>query len=80
MEKNKVEKLVLEYVGRDSFDRPVYKNKNKLFVDVEPREEKNPEICTKLNNYYDGEPDTPICYIEKYRNMEIEFIPERVTR
>lgn len=74
-----MEKLVLEYVGNDNFDRPVYKNENKLFVDVDPRKGKNPEICTKLNNCFDGEPDTPIQYMRKYKDMEIEFLPQRVT-
>lgn len=71
--------LVLNYVGKDSFNRPVYENASKLFVDVEPRKGKEPKICTVLNNVLGGEPDTPIEYIKKYQETEIEFFPNRVT-
>lgn len=74
---NKV--LVLNYIGKDSFDRPVYENEDKLFVDVDPRKDRKPNICTKSNNCFDGEPDTPIRYIKKYECMEIEFYPKRIT-
>lgn len=30
-----MEKLTLEYIGRDGFDRPVYKNNDRLFVDTD---------------------------------------------
>lgn len=70
--------LVLNYVGNDSFDRPVYENEDNLFVDVDPRSYRKPEICTKLNNCFDGEPDTPIMYMEKYKDAEVEFFPKRI--
>lgn len=72
-------KLVLHYVGNDSFDRPVYENGNNLFVDVDPRKDRTPKICTKANNCLDGEPDTPIEYMKKYEGVETEFFPKRVT-
>lgn len=74
-----MKKLVLYYVGEDDFQRPVYENENKLFVDVEPRKDRQPEICTILNNCFGGEPDIPIKYMKKYENVEIEFFPKRIT-
>lgn len=71
--------LVLNYVRNDSFNRPVYENGNTLFVDVDPRKDKEPKLCTKLNNCLDGEPDTPIEYIKKYEGVGIEFSPKRIT-
>jgi molybdopterin converting factor small subunit len=38
------------------------------------KKDRRPEICTKCNNEFDGEPDTPIS-----ADTEITFIPERVT-
>lgn len=72
-------KLILYYVGNDSFNRPVYENGNILFVDVEPRKDRTPKICTKANNCLDGEPDTPIEYMKKYEGAEKDFFPKRVT-
>lgn len=71
--------LVLNYIGLDSWSRPVYENNGTLFVDVDSREYRQPEICTKYNNDFDGEPDTPIEYIEKYKNPKIIFVPTRYT-
>lgn len=31
-----MDKLVLNYVGNDNWDSPVYKNNGQLFVDVDP--------------------------------------------
>ena len=54
-------KLTLNYLGNDSHNRPVYENSNeKLFVDTDTRKQRQPSICTKLNNSYDGENDKPI--------------------
>lgn len=73
-------KLTLAYIGNDSYNRPVYKNqREKLFVDVDPRKDHDPKICTKYQNAFDGEPDTPIDCITAYNNAEIEFIPKRIT-
>ena len=51
--------LELTYKGRDSWDRPVYESGGRLYVDVDPRSE-YPNICTKANNEFDGEPDCPV--------------------
>lgn len=74
-----MKKLTLTLKGRDSWSRPVYEYDGNLYVDVDPRSKREPEICTKLNNFFDGEPDTPIKHIKSYENMEIDFIPFRDT-
>lgn len=72
-------KIALTYIGNDSRNRPIYKDRyGKLFVDVDPRKNRKPEICTKYNNDFDGEPDIPINYTIAYSNVEIEFIPIRI--
>jgi hypothetical protein len=71
--------LVLTLIGRDSFDRPVYENNARLYVDVDPRKSRKPNICTKFNNEFDGEPDTPIEVMKSYEGVDIEFIPCRDT-
>ena len=71
--------MILEYVGSDNYNRPVYKAENgRLFVDTDPRKDRQPQLCTKLNNAFEGEPDTPVMYIKKYADTEFEFKPERV--
>jgi len=70
----------LNFLGMDSWDRPVYKDENgKLWKDVDPRKHREPDLCTSVNNEFCGEPDTPMRNIEKYKDVQIEFIPERVT-
>lgn len=71
MDKNK---LILSFLGYDSWDRPVYECGEHLYVDVDPRKNMKPDICTKCNNQFDGEPDSPID-----ENAELEFVPSRVT-
>ena len=66
--------LELTHLGRDSFDRPVYKCDGKLYVAVDPRKHMPPSICTKANNEFDAEPDYPIG-----KNVEVNFIPDRDT-
>ena len=74
-----MENLVLKYIGNDSNDRPVYETENgKLFVDADPRKDRQSRLCTKLNNAFDDEPDTPVMYIKRYTNTEFVFEPERV--
>ena len=68
-----MKKLVLAYKGNDRWDRPVYEADERLYVDVNPRSRYAPEICTKYNNEFDGEPDTPIP-----SDIEVEFVPERI--
>lgn len=70
--------LVLNYVGNDSFDRTVYENNGILFVDVDPFFYSKPKICSKAYNCFDGEPDTPIQYMKKYEDIEVEFSPKRI--
>ena len=69
-----MKKLLLIYQGRDDWDRPVYEAEEHLYVDVDPRRRCQPNICTKLNNDFYGEPDTPIS-----DDFEIEFVPYRDT-
>lgn len=67
-------KMVLNYVGDDSWSRPVYESKGTLYVDVDPRSGRPPHICTKTNNDFDGEPDSPLP-----DDATFEFVPFRVT-
>lgn len=65
--------LTLTLLGRDSWSRPVYEGDDgNLYVDVAPRADRQPDICTKYNNAYDGEPDTTV-------HAEFSFIPFRDT-
>lgn len=73
-------KVKLIYKGADSWDRPVYEDEQGIFwKDVDPREDREPDLCTSVDNAFDGEPDINMCYIRRYENAEIEFIPERMT-
>lgn len=66
-------KLTLTLLGRDSWSRPVYEgNDGNLYVDVDPRADCPPNICTKYRNAFDGEPDMPV-------KAEITFVPRRDT-
>lgn len=62
----------LQYIGLDSWSRPVYENDGNLYVDVDPRQNREPSICTKYNNEFDGEPDSPV-------EENFEFVPHRIT-
>lgn len=68
--------LLLVHLGRDSWSRPVYKcpTDGRLYVDVEPREDREPHICTKQSNAFDGEPCDPVP-----ENALVTFIPHRDT-
>lgn len=75
-----MDKLTLTYIGADSWDRPVYKDETGLlWKDVDPRPNKEADLCTSSNNEFEGEPDTNMCYIKKYENVCVEYIPRRVT-
>lgn len=65
-----MEKLVLNFIGVDDWDRPTYENEEGvLFKDVNC--DQGPiRLCTVCGGF-DGEPDTPIEYIEKYQDVEI---------
>lgn len=65
-------KLILTLLGRDSWDRPVYEANRRLYVDTNPRKCFPPNICTKNNNAFDGEPSDSV-------STEVEFIPARDT-
>jgi hypothetical protein len=66
--------LTLKWIGRDSWERPVYDDGNgKLYVDVDPRSSRKPDICTKNGNKFHGEPDAPVS--DKY--AKIIFLPGR---
>ena len=67
-------KLRLRLVGRDSWNRPVYECEGRLYVDIDPRADRRPDICTKQGNSFGGEPSDPIPDW-----MEVEFIPRRDT-
>lgn len=74
------EALLLRYKGRDSWDRPVYIDENgKLWKDVDPLQDRPPKLCTALYNAFDGEPDTPMEYMSKYKDVQVVFQPERDT-
>jgi len=64
----------LVFVGRDSWSRPVYTYNDRYYVDVNPVSDRPPVLCTKLNNAFDGEPDTPI-----RDDVHITFSPKRDT-
>lgn len=67
-----MKKLILHYKGRDDWERPVYEANDRLYVDVDPRKDRVPQICTKYNNDFYGEPDTPIA-----EDTQLEFVPCR---
>lgn len=57
----------LTFFGLDRMDRPVYSTEDGvLFVDIDPRATRPMALCTKLDNAFDGEPDTPIAHT-RYR-------------
>lgn len=64
--------MLLILQGRDSWGRPVYKGPDgNLYVDVDPRKGWEPNICTKYQNDFDGEPDDPV------RGVDFIFTPYR---
>ena len=66
-------KLTLTFLGRDSWSRPVYEDDDgHLYVDTDPRADRPPHICTKLDDNFDGEPDMPV-------KAETAFVPSRDT-
>lgn len=72
--------LLLRHKGRDSWDRPVYEDETgKLWKDVEPRADDGPKLCSALYNAFDGEPDTPLEVMERYKDKAIVFMPKRDT-
>lgn len=61
------------FKGYDSWSRPVYEDlSGRLLVDVDPRKDWEPKICTKYENAFDGEPCDPV-------EGDFDFIPCRIT-
>lgn len=72
--------LVLTFIGMDSWDRPVYKESDgMLWKDVSQIKDNKPDLCTSVNNEFDGEPDDNMRYMEKYDGVKVKFVPARVT-
>ena len=66
----------LNYLGDDSWNRPVYKDENgKLWKDTDNRKKWLGQLYSVNNNAFDGEPDCPM-----KENIECEFIPKRIIR
>lgn len=62
----------LQFVGVDSWDRPVYEDQDgKLWKDTYPSEDVHPILYSACNNEFDGEPDCPF-------HGEYELIPFRM--
>ena len=60
------------FLGYDSWRRPVYKGDgDKLYVDVDPRSGRTPDMCTKQYNAFDGEPCDNV-------SGDFEFVPARM--
>ena len=64
-------KLILTYLGEDFWARPVYKDENDRFFKDVNLGKGALDLCT--SSCFDGEPITPICYIESLKNVEIEI-------
>lgn len=70
--------MLLRYMGRDSWDRPVYKDETgTLWKDVQPIAGRTPNLCTASNNEFDGEPDTPMNVLKHYEGVRIIYEPGR---
>ena len=71
-------KKIFKFSGYDNWDRPVYEGEDgTLLVDTDPISTRPIKLCTKYNNQFNGEPDTPIEYT-KYKDDEIT-VDRRVT-
>lgn len=70
----------MRHIGRDSHSRPVYEDLNgELWKDVDPRADRPARLCNAINNAFDGEPDTPMEYMERFKNTQVRFMPNRDT-
>ena len=75
---SKTRLIHLKYLGRDSWERPVYEDDNGvLWKDVDPRADRKADLCTSVDNTFDGEPDTGMKYLEAYQNVLVIFVPGR---
>ena len=74
----KIVTLHLRYLGRDSWDRPVYRDdEGILWKDIDPRAGWRPNLCTSVDNEFEGEPDASMEDFKKYRDVSVIFLPER---
>ena len=74
----KAEVLHLKFLGRDSWDRPVYMDdEGIIWKDVEPRADREAHLCTSVSNEFDGEPDAGMGQFGKYQNVSVVFVPGR---
>lgn len=65
-----MKKKTLTHVARDSWSRPLYRDENgRIWVDVEPRSNYAPCLCTITDA---GEPCDPM-----RPDIEVEFVPRR---
>ena len=63
-------KKTLTYIGRDDWSRPLYRDENgRIWVDVDPRSDYAPCLCTITAT---GEPCDPM-----RPDIEVEFVPRR---
>lgn len=70
--------LYLKYLGRDSWDRPVYMDdEGILWKDINPRTGYKADLCTSVDNEFDGEPDMDMGSFKKYQNVSVVFVPAR---
>lgn len=57
-------KIQIRYIGHDSWSRPAFETrKGSLLVDTNMSDafnDREMSLCTKCNNEFDGEPDTPV--------------------
>lgn len=65
-------KLVLKYIGEDDWSRTVYEDENGIIFKDTNCGMGTIALCTCGS--FDGEPNTPIEYIEKYEGVEIEIV------
>ena len=57
---NRNDTLKLKPIGTDSWSRPVYEDQNgRLWKDITLGSNR-PNLCSAVNNAFDGEPDLPI--------------------
>lgn len=64
-----MKELILIFVGTDDWNRPVYRDENGIIFKDVNCDNYPLELCTASS--IDGEPDTPISNIEKYKDVEV---------
>lgn len=72
------EVLELNYIGEDSWSRPVYKDQHgHLWKDIELGDGDNPSLCSAVNDDFEGEPDDlirhPFTILQKPPSKEKQF-------